>query len=69
MVISSPFGRTPAMKGDYSRPGVMPGRYLKQNRFAFCMLGFMRLEGVSREATTYAGDALFRILDLNSDAA
>jgi hypothetical protein len=50
------------MKGDYSRPGVMPSRYLKEIDLPSAYLVYAvgrRLRGV----TTYAGGALFRIPD------
>jgi len=50
------------MKGDYLRPGVMPGQLLEQidlpSAYLVCVVG-RRLRG----ATTYAGGALFRIPD------
>jgi hypothetical protein len=53
------------MKGDYSQPGLMPGRYLEQIDLPSAYLVLCGWKASPEEATTYAGGASFRIPDPN----
>jgi hypothetical protein len=57
------------MKGDYSQPGLMPGRYLEQIELPSAYLVYAVERRLRGQAQVTPGGTSFRIPDPQSDAA